>query len=377
METRRSERGFTLVELMISSLVTLVVMGVAFTTFKDALALNESVVQVAESSQNLRAGTNLLVRDLLQAGRNIPTGGISIPTGANATPIRRPGPPNTSYFFDNDDAEATTLTAITTGAELGPPVSGKLTDLVTILMDDPYLDELKLYPHNANAKGGTRPVLAIDGSSFDVGSKKDWVLGDKPNGIAPIAKGDLIYFANSKGSSLQTVTNVDGSVVSFEPNDPFNLNQRGAGAGTITEMLPDACVNVAACLAGTRVRRVLMYTYFVHEETRGVPRLMRQLNHSAPQALAGVIEDLEFSYDLVDGATNPVNIRNLPHAAEIGGVPVTYSANQIRKVNLHVGVRSEEKSAKTHDYLRNHLSTVISLRNLAYVERYDTKPDEQ
>jgi hypothetical protein len=39
-------------------------------------------------------------------------------------------------------------------------------------------------------------------------------------------------------------------------------------------------------------------------------------------------------------------------------------------VNLHVGVRSELKSARTNDYLRNHLSTVVSLRNLAFVDRY-------
>ena len=85
MVTRNSESGFTLVELMIASLVTLVVMGVAFSTFRDALALNDAVVQLGESSQNLRAGTNLLVRDLLQAGRNIPTGGVSIPSGPGAT----------------------------------------------------------------------------------------------------------------------------------------------------------------------------------------------------------------------------------------------------------------------------------------------------
>src|SRR5688572_7197688 len=114
MGTRTSESGFTLVELMIASMITLVVMGVAFSTFRDALALNDAVVQIGDSSQNLRAGTNQLVRDLLQAGRNIPTGGIGIPSGPNATAIKRPGPPESGYFFKNDDEDSTTLTAITT-----------------------------------------------------------------------------------------------------------------------------------------------------------------------------------------------------------------------------------------------------------------------
>ncbi len=374
MRTRNPESGFTLVELMIASLVTLVVMGVAFSTFKDALALNDAVVQLSESSQNLRAGTNLLVRDLLQAGRNIPTGGISIPSGPAATAIKRPGPPESGFFFKNDDEESTTLTALTTGAGLGPVISGKATDIVTILMDDPYLDELKLYPSNA---GSSRARLAADGLSFNVGPHMHWILGDKANAIAPLAKGDIIYFANSSGSTLQVVTDITGSVVKFEPNkDVFNLNQPNAGAGSITEILPDPCADVPKCLAGTRIRRVLMYTYYVHEETPGMPRLMRKLNHAEAQALAGVIEDLDLSYDLVDGTENPTEIKDLPHAATVDGVAVTYSANQIRKVNVHVGVRSEAISARANDYMRNHLSTVISLRNLAYVDRYDTAAAE-
>ena len=56
----------------------------------------------------------------------------------------------------------------------------------------------------------------------------------------------------------------------------------------------------------------MMYTYYVHEETPGIPRLMRKMNHAEAQALAGVIEDLDLSYDLVDGTQNPTNIKDLP-----------------------------------------------------------------
>ena len=47
-----------------------------------------------------------------------------------------------------------------------------------------------------------------------------------------------------------------------------------------------------------------------------------------------------------------------------------YSANMIKKVSVHVGVRSEVKSLKLGDYLRSHISTVVSIRNLAFVDRY-------
>ena len=346
-----SESGFTLVELLVASLVTLTAVGVAFATFSDALRLNDTTLQVADASQNLRAGSNLLVRDLLQVGRNIPTGGIAIPSGLNSEPIYRPGPPGTSYTFDNTDS--VTLSAITTGDGMGPEINGVETDVITLLMVDPRHADLSLQPATA---GGTVPKMSADGSSFNVGSETAWIEGDPENGIPPIKPGDLIYFQTIQ-TTLQTVTRISGSTVHFDDNDPFNLNQRGAEAGSITELLGSPEITA---------RRVFMYTYYVHEDTPGVPRLMRQLNHFPGQALAGVVEDLELSYDLVDGTYNPVSIPSLPYTANT----VTYGPSQIRKVNIHLGVRSELKSPKSNDYLRNHVSTVISLRNLAYVSRY-------
>jgi hypothetical protein len=49
---------------------------------------------------------------------------------------------------------------------------------------------------------------------------------------------------------------------------------------------------------------------------------------------------------------------------------VTYSANLMRKANVRIGVRSEEKSMPQNDYRRNQISTAVSLRNLAFVDRY-------
>ena len=73
----------------------------------------------------------------------------------------------------------------------------------------------------------------------------------------------------------------------------------------------------------------------------------------------------------------PWNIRMYQETVNIidNLVPVTiagvlYSPNQVRKVNLHVGVRSDELSGTTNDYIRNHLSTVVSIRSLAFVNRY-------
>ena len=134
----------------------------------------------------------------------------------------------------------------------------------------------------------------------------------------------------------------------------------GAKAGSITQIL-------SAPILQTTAQRILLVTYYVDNvSTPGSPRLARRINAAAGQALAGVVEDLDLSFDLVDGAINPVAQKNVP--VTIGGV--LYTPNQIRKANVHVGVRSEERSVKQGDYTRNHLTTVVSLRSLAYVDRY-------
>ena len=63
----------------------------------------------------------------------------------------------------------------------------------------------------------------------------------------------------------------------------------------------------------TTLFRVLMITYYVDNTTTpGAPRLVRKVNNFTPQALAGVVEDLDLTYDLVDGVNNPAEIRRCP-----------------------------------------------------------------
>ena len=355
------QNGFTLVELLVSTTITLLALGGAVTAFKNALNITETGTQLSDSNQNLRAGTNLLARDLMQAGRQIPTGGIPIPSGVGSTPLNRPSPPGLAYTFDN--VNATALSAITTGADLGPMIANSTTDIVTILMMDPLLPRLDLYATGTVVAGNANPpILADDGAGFTVGNATTWLTGDSANGISGLNVGDLVYFTNSLGSTVQTVTRLNSTTVYFDVDDWFNFNQRGAASGTITQLKP-----VAGTYPQTSAFRLQMITYYVDATTTpGTPRLTRIYNHYSPQALAGVVEDLDLSYDVVDAATNPTLVRSLPY--DLNGL--TYTANQIRKANVHVGVRSERLSVQANDYVRNHVSTIISIRDLATLSRY-------
>lgn len=362
MHTVGSDRGFALSEFLVASVITLAVIGIAIRTFDDALKINDATLKLTDAGQNMRSGVNLLVRDLLQAGRDIPTGGIPIPTGAGSSVVQRPSPPGWSYAFDNNTL--TTLGAVTTGNNLGMTIGGRQTDMITILYGDPFLATLDPPGPTAAAASGvqpstvttTGPKLSASGNSMTMGNQAAWFAGNLADGIGPIKIGDILLFQNSTGSAMQTVTSVSAGTVLFGTSDVFNLNQRNAANGSITDLL------------GTpmSVRRIIMTTYYVAETTPGEPRLMRVSNMATPQPLAGVVEDLQFAYDLVDGTTNPSNVNDVPFTAGSD----TFTSSQIRKVNLRVGVRSEEKSRSTGDYMRHYVTTVASLRNLAYVAVY-------
>ncbi len=355
MQTLRSNRGFALSEFLVASVITMAVIGIAIKTFDDALKINDATLKLTDAGQNMRSGVNLLVRDLLQAGRDIPTGGVPLPNGSGSSLVQRPSPPGSSYAFNN--TTLTTLGAVTTGNNLGSIISGRQTDMITLLMGDPFLSELPRV--NPSSYSGPEPKLSTDGSTLTIGSTFAWwFAGDLADGIAPIRAGDIIMFKTATGSCLQVVTSATASSVSFAASDPFNFNQRSALHGSITDLLG----NVMSA------RRVLMVSYYVYAApaTPNEPRLMRVVNNTTPQPLAGVVEDLQFTYDLVDGTVNPVNISDVPYTASGN----TYTSSQIRKVNLKVGVRSEEKSRSTQDYMRNYVTTVTSLRNLAYTPEY-------
>jgi len=223
-------------------------------------------------------------------------------------------------------------------------------------------------------------TLALDGSSLTVPATSLWLTGDTTNDTPPIQQGDLVFFKNTNGTAIQTVTRTDATHIYFDANnsnDWFHFNQRNtAFAGTVLCIKGTAITNncdptPTTAFPITSLFRALMITYYVdNTTTAGTPRLTRVLNHYAPQALAGVVEDLDLTYDLVDGVNNPANVTSLPYTDSVAGV--TYTANEIRKVNVHVGVRSEVLSKPTQDYVRNHMSTAVDVRSLASVSRYAT-----
>ena len=334
----RHEDGFTLGETLIAVALTLIVLSAAVETMGRSMSLANSSRVISATNHGLQAAMSLMVRDVMQTGQGIPLGGIPLPNGAGALTVFRPGPAAGFTF----DAGTAALPAILPGNGLGPNMLGADTDLLTILYADRTL----------NLSQNPLAAIAADGSTMTVNALTPI------NGVGGIRAGDLILFSNAQGNAIQMATaDPVGQVVTFAANDPMRVNQRTAPEGTLMN-LSDGAGNFPP----TTATRILMVTYFVDTVTDPqLPRLVRRVNMGNRLAIAMGVENIQITFDLVDGVTNPTNV-DVPTGGN--------SANQIRKANLFLLARSQDVDRQTGEFFRNSMETQVGLRSLSFVDRY-------
>lgn len=333
---RDTESGFTLGETMIAAVLTLIVISGAIETLTRTSTLTGTARVISETNHGLQAAMSLVVRDTMQTGQGIPLGGIPIPTDGGASALVRPSPGDAQHF------DPGTLPAIVPGNGLGPTLQGVATDIVTMI----YADET--LPLGSNFLD----AIAADGTSMTVNA------ATPVTGTGGIQAGDLILFTNSHGSALQMVTATPTSqVVEFADGDAMGLNQRGANSGTVLKLADSPGV-----YPPTTATRVLMISYYIDVTTDpSLPRLVRRVNMGSNLVIAMGVENVQATYDLVDGATNPTNV-DTP--------PAGNSPNQIRKANLYLAARSEDVDPQTLQFFRNSIATQVDLRSLSFINRY-------
>jgi hypothetical protein len=312
-------------------------------------------------NQNLRSGMNLMLRDLLQTGQGIPTGGIPIPNGAGTTPLNRPSkmPPGTLTF----PITYTFMPAVTPGPALGPNDVNTLnypTDIITILYADANLPLVS----GAAPPSSQWVVMSANGAQMTVDAANP-ITGAGVNN--PIARGDIIMITCPQGNRIQTVTDVNGQVITFATGagDNFQLNQRGAPNGSVMDLIATCGAPQPPTASPYTAVRLIMYTYYLDTTARlRIPRLMRQYNFQQARAVAEVIENLQLSYDLVGGPAGTPQI-------DVKQVPVGMTENQIRKVTLFMAGRSDQLYSSNQQYFRNSFETQVSLRSLSFFDKYN------
>jgi Tfp pilus assembly protein PilW len=332
------QRGFTLVEFLIASAVAITLLGAAVMLLNSAMFSNTMVTQITEAQQNLRAGVNLMVADVLAAGTSIPVGGVSIPSGTGSSAVRRPG---LAVPFPVGSG---VISAVTPGDGLGPVINGVSTDAVTLLEVD---DRRSFAGITLALVSGTADQLTYPASA------------QITSGAAPMEIGDLLLVSNANAANpaLGLVTFVAGDIVTLSAGDSMNVNQPGAEFGNIATLAnPGGPPYLFPPTTAVRIRAI---SYYIDATDPNNPRLMRAVNGRNPQVVADAIENLQVSYDIYDlsGAVTA----NLADPA---------SPNQIRKVNIFLTARSRDRGRGNRDFYRISAGTQLSVRNLAFRDRY-------
>jgi prepilin-type N-terminal cleavage/methylation domain-containing protein len=381
--------GFTLIELMVSLAVGMIVVGAAVKLFSQGMASTFVVSQRAEMQQDLRAASNLILKDISLAGAGMPPGqGVALPSGTPNTSIYGcdqvgdciPGGGIAYPCSTNVGPCIPTLYGIVPGWQLGikPPGSPITSDVITIVYTDSVF-ALNCYIVSFPAPAGTAinpvtftaPVPTPPTCSLPPGLVNPQAVNDP---VVGLTAGDLVLFQNTlaagSGQAIAEVTNAAGGggvyTVNFLNGDPLQFNQSGAAAGDLEQILTGS---------NTTATRIFVISYYLQllpdplGVGPGTPVLMRQVSGHLPVPVAENVVNLQFTYDTYDANGNLLN------AVGNAGYPGT-SLNLIRKINLtHFTIRSQMSGAKsysgaTNGYQSFDFQTSISARNLSYQNRY-------
>jgi hypothetical protein len=354
-----ADAGYSLVELLVSMGIFTVIMGATMGGLADVIRGNDTVLQMASMNNSVRAGMDLMVRDLLQVGSGLPAShSVTIPSGLGAIPVRIPGPPGTSFQTTTADLA---LPAVMPFAGQGPAIDGVATDALTVLMaDNAFLDVALSSVANTN-------VVVVPGTNLSTG----------PDRVTP---GQLMLISKGSANTLVQVTAVDAGArrITFTDGDSLNLNQSGAAEGNMTALNSKAPDNSAAA---TRISRIRMISYYIEDSTDpDHPRLVRRVNNGDPgtfdndlgTAVALDATDLQFAFDIVNGTNNPGDVEMNP--ADLIGTgacaPNPCGRTQVRKVNVTMTGRSQNKVPPRMVYLHNTLESQVSFRGMAFVDQY-------
>jgi prepilin-type N-terminal cleavage/methylation domain-containing protein len=363
------QAGFSLTEMLVSMGIMTVVMGATAAALTQASRMREAASQMTGVNNSLRTGMDLMIRDMLQIGSGLPPGHvILIPSGVGSVVLNIPGPPGTSFTTPVGDLD---WGAVIPGDGLGPTINGTATDTLTLLMADNNFVDM--------------PLTAITNTTIDVRAvhPSTGLAINIQTGVDRLQTGQLLMLEKGSNTTIVQITAIDHPTrrVTFANGDSLKLNQTGAAAGNVVALRaaapPDTLTSGSIPTTATRVR---MISYYLDTTVAGHPRLVRRINNGHPTAFNNTLgtavaidmENLQFTYDLVDGVNNPSNVQFVAADYLTTGAcsPSACSQAQVRKINIVLMGRSANPLPGRTSVFRNMLTSQVSLRGMAFVDEY-------
>jgi len=376
MRTAKSQRGFSLLELLVASSIGLTVVLMASSLFKTGMDATMRVTQRAETQQNLRAAVELMTKDISLAGAGLPSGGLQLTTSGGLSkfacnqagtcyitgdtyPNNGAGTPNYMYPI---------IPGFGVGVQNGAVIAaapGQVNSSVTSIYCDynfPLSNFAFTFPSSTQANvavlnAGNTPNNILAPGGLQIGDLLMFTVSTPGNGKT--AAGTSLV---QNAAVVAEITGIPSNTqISFASGDALNMNQT-AGGNNI------AAVAAAAAVAGaqTTVCRLQAVSYFLQVPAAGgtvqTPRLMRQVNGLTAVPVADNIINLQFTYDIIDSNLGTV-VANQQDPIGAGQSP-----NLIQKVNVWVMGASPITSGNKSQNM--YLATSVSTRNMTFCNAY-------
>lgn len=345
--TQQTERGFSLLELMVSLVIFMIVTGSVWGVLRVAQQSRAVVNQQVQLAKNVRIGLNLLGRDTYNAGYGYPLRStVVLPDNRISTLL---GVPN------DFDTSRDTIAPIIAGNNITinnhNTTPNTRTDQVTFLFKDTTFNLV-----GSGAAAVSQP-LSINSATTTSGGIDEIVPISGSNSACSV--NDLYLISGNAGSTLGVVTAKSGTnIVQFSNGDVLGFNQTGA-SGPLRSITTPASMT-----------RVKMVSYFVTSDGTLTRREFINVPVAVPavafndEPLVYNVDNFQIQYVMDSGA-----IVDNPSAGPDGvagtadDTPMNLAA--VRQVRYTVSVRSLEMNSAGQPY-RETMTSTFGTRNLGY-----------
>ena len=376
----KSQRGFSLLELLIASALGVSAILVMMTLFENGMVTAQKVTQRAEVQQNLRAGIQLMTKDISLAGAGLPSGGLQLSSGglskfacnqAGTCYLTSDTYPNSSsgtanYMYAIEPGYGT---GVQGGATITAAPSATNSSITVAYCDYNFLLEpgnfTFAFPNSTTASvtvvnAGVTPNSILAPGGLNVGDLLLFIVATPGNGSS--ATGTSMV-QNAAVVAEITGLPAGGASIDFVAADPLNFNFT-SGTNNL------AAVAAAAGGAGAQVSvcRLEVVSYFIQVPPTGgtvqTPRLMRQVNGLTAVPVADNIINLQFTYDVINtvAGTMSANQQN-PIAAGL-------SPSLIQKVNIWIMGAALTPEGNRSQGL--YLATSVATRNMSFCNSFSS-----
>jgi prepilin-type N-terminal cleavage/methylation domain-containing protein len=381
---KKNNSGFSLIELLVAAALLLVIIGPLLSFMRSAQLLRANAYKLTDVEQNARAALLLIGRDIQNTGYNFPPK-TEIVGSTLLTPLLGTGSNALSSFYPI--IPGNNINQVYTSSSTGAQAINKT-------------DQLTLAYTNQRVNGGLPIVGTVDPTGRTFTLLTGTSLLDPTTSQQMLNVGDFCILNAGQNSAIGIVSQINGTnQVLFSSGDSAAANY---GINNATDLLGNSKLGNLDPLNTKQLITIYSFyivTYFVDSngnlirrehyapphttvggvgvaspsgdaiDTNAKPLVAKGLNATYTcnagntcyydNIIATGIEDLQFTYSLVERTdsvtklpltTGPVDDPGFYGAAANGGNQSTnYRLLDIRRINVFIRVRAQERDNKLKD----------------------------